>query len=190
MEGKEAIIEKILQDAKSGAEEMIKNATDYANERVSEAEEWVKNYNSEQEKILKSDAEEIVKRRKIVAGLDARKTALKYKRELIDNVFSKVYEKLCKVSKKEYLCLVEKLLSENAEKSETVVLSCDGVISIQDIQAVEVVKRLGLSVAEKHGNFKGGVQLLGKESFKDLSFKAVVEDYKNKATKQVAEKLF
>ena len=53
MEGKEAIIAKIISDAEKRAEDNVHVAEEYAVSVKEQAEEWAKNYSDEQEKSLK-----------------------------------------------------------------------------------------------------------------------------------------
>ena len=53
MEGKEAIIAKIIADAEKKAQEIVHAADEYAVSVKEQAEEWAKNYSAEQEKGLK-----------------------------------------------------------------------------------------------------------------------------------------
>ena len=100
--------------------------------------------------------------RKIVAELDVRKTLLKTKQDILDEIYACAERKLCKLGKKQYLALVLSKINEFADEGDEVMLSCDGVISEKDIAESEVCKRKKLSVSKKQGKFYGGVMLIGK----------------------------
>ena len=190
MDGKDAIIDKIVKDAESKAEELILGAKEFAEEKKKAAEFWAKEYVKTQSDITRRDASDIVERRKIVAQLETKKITLKYKRALVDEAFDSVYEKLCSLGKKEYVAIVEKLLCENAETGDTVVLSGDGKIGAHELEKMPVFSEKKLSMSDKAGDFTGGVKLIGKTCDKDLSFKSVLEEAKENYTSPVAAILF
>ena len=190
MEGKEAIIAKILSDANKKAEEVLSAADAYAVKVKEEADEWAKNYLAEQQSLLKEDCAEVVKRRNIGAELDVKKNILSAKQQVVDEVYALATEKLCALSKKDYLALVEKLLIRFADKGDSVVLSRDGVLTEKDVTALAVFGERELKTAKITGDFKGGVKLVGKTSDKDLSFSAVVAAEKQTTVRETAEKLF
>lgn len=190
MEGKEAIIAKILSDAQKKADGILQDAENYALSVKEQAEEWAKNYSKEQEKKLKTETREIEDRRKIVAELDVRKIILKTKQEILDDIYARAEEKLCKIDKKTYLRLVLSKIEEFADDGDEIVLSSDGVISEKDISNSDVFKNKKLSVSKKQGKFSGGVMLIGKTSDKNLTFHEIVLAEKEKNVHIIAKKLF
>lgn len=190
MEGKEAIIAKILADAEKKAQDILHAAETYAVSVKEQAETWAKNYSAEQEKGLKSETAEIVARRKIVAELDVKKVLLKAKQDVIDRIYDNAEKKLCKMDKKTYLSVVLAKIEEFADISDEVVLSMDGVLSEKDISDSEVFRRKKLSVSKTIGKFYGGVMLLGKVSDKNLTFHEMILAEKEKNAPKIAKKLF
>lgn len=190
MEGKEAIIAKIISDAEKIAAENVHAAEEYALYVKKMAESWAKEYSSAQEKALKIETEDIVARKKIVAELDVRKSLLKTKQDILDEIYLKAEQKLCKLGKKPYLSLVLSKIEEFADVGDEVVLSCDGVISEKDISESAVAKSKKLSVSKKQGKFCGGVMLVGKICDKNLTFHEIVLAEKEKTAPLIAKKLF
>lgn len=190
MEGKEAIINKILSDANDKAKENLQNANALFENKQKEAEDWAKQYSDAQNSILDNEVKEIVKRRLIVADLDVRKNTLDAKQKLIDDVFVKVKKVLLKMPKKEYISFVEKLIEKYAEVGDEVVLSNDKVLTIDDISNLSVFKKKKLEIADKPENFLGGVKLVGKVCDKDLSFDAIIQAKREELGAFVASQLF
>ena len=190
MEGKEAIIAKIISDAEKIAAENVHAAEEYALYVKKMAESWAKEYSSAQEKALKIETEDVVARKKIVAELDVRKSLLKTKQDILDEIYLKAEQKLCKLGKKPYLSLVLSKIEEFADVGDEVVLSCDGVISEKDIAESAVAKSKKLSVSKKQGKFCGGVMLVGKICDKNLTFHEIVLAEKEKTAPLIAKKLF
>ena len=190
MEGKEAIIAKIIADAENKAQEILHAAEMYDVSVKEQADEWAKNYSAEQEKDLQSETAEIVARRKIVAELDVKKVLLKAKQDVIDKIYALAEEKLCKADKKTYLSVVLQKIEEFSDEGDEVVLSMDGVISEKDISESDVFKRKKLPVSKTIGKFVGGVMLIGKVSDKNLTFHEIVSAEKEKNAPKIAKKLF
>lgn len=190
MDGKEAIIAKILESAEKKAQENLHAAENYAVSVKEQATEWAKSYSDEQEKALKKETADIVARRKIVAGLDVRKVLLKAKQDVINNIFARAEEKLCKVNKKTYLNIVLTKIQEFADNGDQVMLSCDGVLSEKDITESAVFKEKKLTVCKKQGKFYGGVMLIGKFCDKDLSFHEIISAEKAKIAPVLAKEIF
>lgn len=190
MDGKEAIINKILEDADEQAQSILSQAEKSSNDAIALAKEWADCYKTAQQKILDKDLEEILSRRLTVAELDNRKLILKAKQDLIEDTFSVALDKLCSLGKTYYTKLVNKLLTENADMCDEVILSCDGVLTTKDIESLEVFKEKKLKVSDKKGDFKGGVMLVGNNCDKDLTFKAIVSNAKEELISAVAKILF
>lgn len=190
MEGKEAIIERIISDATIKAQTLIDDANKEASLRISSAEEWADNYKRAQEEILARDVKDIAFRRATVAELDVRKLLLQAKQQVIAEVLDNVYKKLCALDKKSYLSYVEKLISENADNGDEILFGKDNVLSEKDILDLKVVSAKNLTVSKEQGDFIGGIVLIGKICDKDLSFKTLVDNKKDEYTARIAEKLF
>ena len=190
MEGKEAIINKIIEDANEKALAIVNKATDASNEKIAQAKNWAEEYTKAQEKLLEQELFDIVERRKTVAKLDSRKISLAVKQELIDATFNKALDLLLRSSKDEYLALVERLINEYADDGDAIVLCDDNVLSVSDVKGFEAYTRFNMSICEKRGSFKGGVLLIGKTCDKDLSFEALIKSKKEEYSKSISESLF
>lgn len=190
MEGKDAIITKIIDDANQKASSIIDNAKFEGSLLVKEAENWATQYVIAQEEELKKTQKEIVFRRKTVAELDVRKNTLQKKQEFISSIIDKVYVELTKLNKTEYLSFVEKNICSCCDENDVIVLSKDNVLTKEDLASLKIVKEKKLTIDEKLGEFTGGVYLVGKISDKDLTFKSIIERQKDLLISQIAEKLF
>jgi vacuolar-type H+-ATPase subunit E/Vma4 len=83
-----------------------------------------------------------------------------------------------------------KHISKIAEEGDVIVLSENNVICAEDLENLDVVKRLKLSISSEKGSFNGGIYLKGKISDKDLSFAAIISEAKEEYVKEIAENLF
>ena len=89
-----------------------------------------------------------------------------------------------------YLNLVLRLISENVDKDDQLVLSKDGVLSVEDFASADFIKENNVTISETPGDFVGGVMLIGKSCDKDLTFEAVIESKKDLLASEVAKRLF
>lgn len=190
MNGNEAIIDKILSDVKEKANAITLDAQIKAEDIIKDATEWAAEYTATREAELKKETEDIVQKKLTVAALDVRKIVLAEKQEVISKVFFSVYKMLCDLKKPAYLRLVEKLMTENAEAGDKVILAKDGVLDKNDIQGLNVYAVKKLSVSLEKGDFIGGVYLDGKVCDKDLSFKALVNQNRDKYLTKISNELF
>lgn len=190
MEGKEAIINRIIKDAENKADEILQTANAYSQEKKARAEEWSVNYANEQAQALTKDVKDLLDRRKIVANLEAKKITLAAKRKYMTSVNERALEKLCSLDKDTYIKFVEKLLGENAEYGDEIILSSDGVINSSDIKSLEIFAQKNLSINNKYGDFKGGIKLVGAKCDKDLSFNTLIQNVSEGLAAEIAEILF
>lgn len=190
MDGKQAILNKILEDASNTANDILSTAKAQSEQLLSDATAWANQYHAENLKALEKEKKEIVERKLTVAELDVRKLTLQAKQSLIDDVFDIAIDKLCSLGKTYYKKLVVALLEQNAEKDDEIILSCDGVLNEEDLSNEEIVKKFSLKFSSVKGVFKGGIKLLGKVSDKDLTFKSLIESIKEEKTSEVAKLLF
>lgn len=190
MNGKEAIIKRVINDAAEKAREKENAANERAGKTVFEAKTQAEEYVKSRIPAVEKEASEIVARRKTVALLESRKIMLAKKREAIDAVFKSVAEKLLTLDSERYKNFVEKLILENAEIGDEIVLASRGLLDKKTIEQMDVVKRLSLKISDKKGGFSGGVLLIGKTSDKDLSFEAIVKAAQEDLSSKAAELLF
>lgn len=190
MDSKEAIIGTIMSEAEEKAAKITQKGNEDADKLISDAKAFAEDLNNKLKSEYAFNEAETLRRRKTVAALDAKKLVLKAKQEVLSEVFSRAYDKLCALQKSDYLALVDKLLALSAEDGDEVVLSDDGVIADGDIKSLGVYKERNLTVSPEKGDFKGGVKLIGKICDKDLSFRQVLDEKKDSLSAKMAEELF
>ena len=190
MDSKEAIIGTIMSEAEEKVAKITQKGNEDADKLISDAKAFAEELNNKLKSEYAFNEAETLRRRKTVAALDAKKLVLKAKQEVLSEVFSRAYDKLCALQKSDYLALVDKLLVLSAEDGDEVVLSDDGVIADGDIKSLGVYKERNLTVSPEKGDFKGGVKLIGKICDKDLSFRQVLDEKKDSLSAKMAEELF
>lgn len=189
MDGKEAIIARIIEDAENKAAALRLDAENTVAGRVKDAESWAEQYTAAERAKLELEAENLVSRRATVADLDYRKIVLSAKQDIIGGVFDLALDKLTKLGKKEYLAVIDKLIGENGEKGDEIVIAKGAPVTAADVEKLASAAKLGLK-ARENGDFKGGIMLIGRVCDKDLSFGTLLNAEKAETEADVAEMLF
>lgn len=190
MEGKEAIIKRILDDAEAKAAAIRLSAEESCAETLREAEEWSERYLEKQRALLKSESEDRIVRKATVAELDVRKELLAAKRDVLDDVYALVLKKLGNLPKEQYLSVISHMLQKYAEPGERIVLSKSAECYRADIEKLPVVLSKKLAVFKSRGDFSGGILLIGVKCDKDLSFDTALKTLKMQIESETAEYLF
>ncbi len=189
MDGKDKIIEQILKDADLYKTEVTDKADNDYRMAISSAQKNAEEILTSARKEFCDEEAETIRRRKVVASLDGKKLYLSKKTEAVSEVFLNALEKLNKLDKSTYKSIICRLIKENAQKGATVVIPKNCPFSKGEVYNFEVVKELGLKVADG-GNFNGGIVIESQNSDINLSFEAIIDGLKERYETFVAEKLF
>lgn len=190
MEGKEAIVGRILSDAQQKAETRKAEAAARAENARDEARRKAEALLTSGRAQLMRDAEETVSRRETVAGLDVRKRLLAAKREAIEAVFTRALEKTRAFGKGRYLAVLDALLEAYAEDGDAVQLSKYAPVDGRDLAASKVFLAKKLVFRDADGDFEGGLRLYNAVSERDLSFRAILEARRFELEREIVQALF
>lgn len=108
--GLEELKQKIIEDAKRNAAEIIKTGESKTTLIIKEAQEKIKKLREERLRKAELEAKAIKERTVGSARLEARKKLLLAKQELIEEVITKALKRILELPKKEYLKFIEKQL--------------------------------------------------------------------------------
>ncbi len=155
---KEAIIDKILSDANLKGDAIIGEANEKADEIISLAAKQCKDYLYQSKTENDRLTLEIDERSRSVAELDARKLLLAAKTQVLDSVYAKTLEKLKNLDKEQYGALIFAML-ENAKDGDVVIISKreKDIVTKQSLADFAKKKGIKLTLADKFGDFDGGV---------------------------------
>lgn len=187
--GKQEIIDRILSDAESEAQAIIAEAQRSADETISAANAKIAAERAETEAEIALISERVASGRAAAARLDSAKILLAEKRRVIDEIYSRALERLLSLGEKDYLKIVEKMIAENAEEGDLIVLSADFKYA-DGVKNLPVVAKLGLKISPERAPIRGGVRLCGKLSDKDLSFAALLGADLDEHQAELAARLF
>lgn len=189
MDGKEAIVGKILSDAEERAAGLTAAARKRADAMKADAERAAAASLAEGRRVLEEEAAEIVARRETVAALDNRKTLLAAKRAVIDEVLSGALAMTCAFDKPKYLEVLGRLLDAYAEEGDAVTLSASAPVREEELTACKAFAAKKLRYAGR-GEFEGGLRLENAVCVKDLSFGALLEAHREALEREIADTMF
>lgn len=192
MSGKEAIIKKILDDAKLEADNIVKQANDYAKQKAKQAKEESEKFKKETLKDKDLIEKTALERAISVAELDVKKIELAAKKKLIDDCFEKAYQQLQKLDDKTTKKLVKGMLMTHAENNDVVIISKNDskIIDNAFIQSIAKEKKIKLSLSKTFGDFEKGVILTGGGVDKNLSIDIELKLLREEIETEIAGLIF
>ncbi len=182
------LAEVIVETAKADAERIVRAAEEYGEKTVADAKEKAVAYEAEADEKIAAEVEDVKRRRRANARMDAKKQTLAAKTGLVGEVYDKALSMLFEMTEEEYTAYCEKLIEKYAEKGDTVYVSEKPFDITGKVAASKAVKDLSLSV--KSGDFDGGIVISGKTYDRDLSFSSAVNAVREETETATAERLF
>ena len=191
MNGKDAIIAKIIDDAEKTAAGVIAEAEAKAKTIIDEANNLADEYRRERLAGLDEEKELIRERRESVAHLDVKKQYLKEKQNAINKVMDTALEKLSKLNDKEYTALIVSMLDNYAEDNDGLIFAKAKDKLFDNAFVEKYAKSSGKRVKfEGYGDFSGGVILTKNGIDKNLTFDTILEDFRAERQAEIAARLF
>ena len=187
--GKEEIITRILSDAEAEAAEIVRSAEERAQEITAAAKARAAEDMAEAEAEAGARAKRISDGKAATARLESAKILLAEKRRVMDEIYARALKELLSLSESESLKLFERLLDENAEEGDVIVLAKNFAYA-SGVEKLPVIKKRGLTISKERADISGGCLLRGEKSDKDLSFTALLNADKEEYQAEIAEKLF
>lgn len=189
MEGSQSIIDSIISDAATYAEQVRLRAQKAADKTVSDAKAETDAFLAQKGQETQKECAAVIANKRTLINLETKKLKLKAKRDVMDKVYSRAVEILESSDKKTYLALIEALVNKNAEDGDTLVFANNVPFGIKDVENLDAVKSKKLHI-KGGGDFGGGIVLEGKHFDKRLTFAALVEDLRRETESELSEKLF
>ena len=173
MEGLDAIIRRIMADAREEASRLGRESEKTANELLQQNRETCRRIISTAQDAGAAQAGAIVSRAESMAGLDRRKALLAARQELIEQVLNKSMECLCQMPEAEKVALYRQLI-HRARLSEGSLVLCaaDQPIGPQLIEDPDV----NLVLSEQPGLFAGGLIIRSGLIEENLTYETLFKD--------------
>lgn len=189
MEGREAIVGKILSDAEEKAAAIRADASARAETLAQDARRAAEESLAAGRRALETQSAEIVARRETVAALDVRKALLAAKRSVIDEVFAGALASARAFGKAKYCSVLEALLERYAETGDEVYLAADAPVGEKELVSCKAFAAKKLRFAGRMG-LSGGLRLENDVCVKDLSFGALLEAERGELEREIAAAVF
>lgn len=191
MQGKEAIIEKIISDATVRGEAVIDDAKFKATEIENATKAVCASMADNAEKERAAAVNDVLTRSKTVAELDAKKLLFDAKNQVVALTFETALNKVKNLPKEKYAKLVMGMLSM-AEDGDVVTISKreKDVLTEAVIKEFAAKKKIKLTLNKEFGEFDGGIILSGSGVDKNLTFETEFQLLKDELEETVAKKLF
>lgn len=198
MPGAEKLIEKILAEANSQAGTVLAEAKTRAAEISAKGEKEAEAKKKSLLESAKNQGEERIRRAHTIAELDARKSILAAKEQMIEDTFKQAVERLLKVDKKEYEDIILPMLIVAAETGaeEIIVAATDRERYTPELlakanKALEAQGKQGkLTLSAQTREGKGGFVLRAGDVEINSTFDAILRMQRDKLEPDVAEILF
>lgn len=183
------IVEKILSDAQIEAQGIVANAEKRRDEIVYKANVVALERQLQAQTNAEEYAKSTLEKRLADARLESSKILLKEKRKAVDSVYALALQRLLALDKEECLTLYSSLLEKYAEKGDEVFLAKNFAYE-QELCALPILEKLGVTVSKTRIDIEGGMRLVGKLADKELSFTALLTADKDRNQAELARKLF
>lgn len=189
---------KILSDAEERKESILKEANEEKAKIVSKKEALAKS--EEATMVEKAKTEAKTAKERIISGaeLRSRNEKLTAKQAVIDKVFEKSIEKLCKMSDQEIKEFIKnKIVNADVVGDETIILNEKGnklvdanLLKEINSELLAKGKKGELTISKEVRNFKGGF-ILEKDGIEiNNTYEALVSSIKDDLSLKVAQVLF
>ncbi|MDE5911720.1 MAG: hypothetical protein K2H24_05245 [Clostridia bacterium] len=156
MNNKEAIIQKIIDDANAVANANIAEANNTAEQILARAKRQVDRFAESNSGKTDELYRQALERSEVVANLDVKKLLQGRKKQIIDQAFDEALDAV-KADKKTYLALVEGMILSCCEDGDEVIVAKDDdkVITKKLIADLAKKSKKSLKTSEELGDFKG-----------------------------------
>lgn len=191
MNGKQAIIDKIIGDANAKAALIAEEAKAKCDAIAEKAEKTAADVIAEGEAKKKAAFDTVVANSAVVANLDCKKALLTAKTELVGKAFDRAAE-ILRADKKKYCDLVGKMIAAAAEDGDKVRVCKEDVDVLTKAFVESVAKKCKkkLTLDKEYAAIIGGVILVGKDYDKNLSLDLELQTMREECEGEIAAVLF
>lgn len=187
MSGKEAIIEKILSDARAIVNSTLEEANIFSAEEISVAQNDVKLYREKNMAESYEERDEIIRRKITVANLEVKKLMLQAKQELLSVAFADTIAAV-KADTSSYEKLVQRMITMANDGDVVTFSHLDK--KLFDEKWLKLHTDKAVKINKNYGEFCGGVILEGSESDKNMTLEVELDNVRNNHEPEIAGILF
>jgi vacuolar-type H+-ATPase subunit E/Vma4 len=186
--GTNKLAERIIHDAQDEARAVLAEAETAAQGILRESDHAVSARKAELSCQTQNAVKSLIGGYQTRAMLDAKKDALRKKRAVIDDAFTRAYEAMLALSAEQRKSICANLLATQAEGGETVLPAAQDRANIAVLISAMPEKKL--SLASGTAAIDGGFILLGDGYEKDCSFRSLLSTVRDAEETAVYQLLF
>lgn len=193
MQGMEKIRDKILEEARAQAEQIIKEAEEKGKKLVEQASAEAEELGKSRLEKGKQEAQEVRKRMLAMAELEIRKEELALKQRLIDEVFDRALESLRNLEGEDLKSLIIDMVKRSAVSGqEEIIVSPEDREKFAGGLLAEVNSKLGLNLrlSDEVRNIQGGFILKAPGIEINNSFEALIRMERDQIETEIVDILF
>lgn len=190
MTGKEAIIDKIIKDARKIANNTSEEGVQKAQEIIAKAENDSKIYRKKNREEITIEREDIIRKKITVANLEVKKLVLATKQDIIAKAFEQSKEAI-RNDKENYKKMLVSML-EYAEDGDILTISEKDKTILTKKLVKEIADKKGIKISynDNYGNFSGGIILSNKFSDKNFTLEVELNSIRDEIEPQIAQMMF
>lgn len=190
MQGKDEMIDDILQAAEKSAAAMIGEATEESEAALEKLRTELDAAKLETDAEAKKAADAAYAGRVKLGELEAGKILLKAKQDCVAAVYAKIRAKLVAMPQAEYCKLMQRLLSGVVENGDEIVAGkTDKRITAEWVKKLATSTKKKLTLSKEKGEFEAGVIVKNPRYDRDFTVDAIVADLRERTVSDTMRKL-
>ena len=183
------LLDAIARNAENEAAEIISKAEAYAAEKRENAEAAAEERAAVSAKNTAEKVMDVQLKSDTAARMERNRRLLAARRAAINRVYELLSDGLKKLDGKDFTSLVASAVEKYGENGQKIILSASSPADEKEIAALPAVKVKGMTVA-KSDKLKDGFVLSGDAYDRDFSYSAIVDAYRERTEKEVADAMF
>lgn len=183
------LLDAIARNAENEAAEIISKAEAYAAEKRENAEAAAEEIAAVSAKNTAEKVRDLQLKSDTAARMERNRRLLAARRAAINRVYELLSDGLKKLDGKDFTSLVASAVEKYGENGQKIILSASSPADEKEITALPAVKAKGMTVA-KSDKLKDGFVLSGDAYDRDFSYSAIVDAYRERTEKEVADAMF
>jgi V/A-type H+-transporting ATPase subunit E len=188
------VIDKIISDANSKADEIKARSAQKAKQSDKDIEKELEEFDKQTKQLADKAAEDEKAHILAAARMDAAKCKLGEKRKILDKVFEQAQQKIQQLDDSQYRELIKKLMLKAVESGDETVVGDKDDSRINQQLIDEVNKELGdkgkLELSEQGESIGGGFILRRGKIQKNVSLPVLIEQAREELEIQIARDFF
>lgn len=192
MNGKDAIVSDIIEKAEKSAEAIVADARKSHDSTIDKLKSDLEKKRESAIKTAREKADDVIRRRRTLANLEARKTELAAKQRVIDAAFDEATKKMLNMTDHIYREFIAEIVERFAEDGDRIIIAERDKKRLHNEWLCSLNEKLNLNLAfadETHSG-KGGIILVGKKCDKNLTFETMLAAARETSLSGVVRRVF